>query len=77
MRFRRNWITTRGIGPADVEQVPAKVLKRKDQSGGDEFKLLLPLYFAVPVAKRHEDKTEPIQPRFRAEGWRRCRMTAV
>jgi hypothetical protein len=45
---------------ADVEQVPAKVLKLKDQFGGDEVKLLLPLYFAVPVTKRHGDKTEPV-----------------
>ena len=45
---------------ADVEQVPAKVLKLTDQFGSDEVKLLLPLYFAVPVTKRHGDKTEPI-----------------
>jgi hypothetical protein len=45
---------------ADVEEVPAKVLKLKDQFLGDEVKLRLPLYFAVPVMKRHGDKTFPI-----------------
>jgi len=45
---------------SDVEQVPAKALKLKDQFGSDEVKLLLPLYFAVPVTKRHGDRTEPI-----------------
>ena len=45
----------------DVEQVPEKVLKLKDQFGGEEAKLRLPLYFAVPVTKRHGDKTFPIQ----------------
>jgi hypothetical protein len=44
----------------DVEQVPEKVLKLKDQFGGEEVKLRLPLYFAVPVKKRHGDKTYPI-----------------
>jgi hypothetical protein len=44
----------------DVEQVPDKVLKLKDQFGGSEVKLRLPLYFAVPVTKRHGDRTEPI-----------------
>jgi hypothetical protein len=41
----------------DVEDVPAKVLKLRDQFGTDEVKLRLPLFFAVPVAKRHGDKT--------------------
>jgi hypothetical protein len=44
----------------NVEQVPNKVLKLRDQFGGDEVKLGLPLYFAVPVMKRHGDKTYPI-----------------
>jgi hypothetical protein len=45
----------------DVEQVPNKALKLRDQFGGDEVKLRLPQYFAVPVAKRHGDKTFPIR----------------
>jgi len=44
----------------DVEQVPDKVLKLRDQFGSDEAKLRLPLYFAVPVIKRHGDKAHPI-----------------
>lgn len=44
----------------DVEQFPDKTLKLKDQFGSEEVKLRLPLYFAVPVAKRHGDKTHPI-----------------
>jgi hypothetical protein len=44
----------------DAEQVPAKVLALRDQFGNDEVKLRLPLYFAVPVTKRHGDKTDPI-----------------
>jgi hypothetical protein len=44
----------------DVEQVPEKVLKLRDQFGSDEGKLRLPLYFAVPVTKRRGDKTNPI-----------------
>jgi hypothetical protein len=44
----------------DAEQVPAKVLALRDQSGDEEVKLRLPLYFAVPVTKRHGDKTDPI-----------------
>lgn len=44
----------------DAEQVPEKVLKLKDQFGGEEARLRLPLYFAVPVKKRHGDKTFPI-----------------
>ena len=41
----------------DVEQVPDKVLRLRDQFGSDEVKLRLPLYFAVPVTKRHGDQT--------------------
>lgn len=44
----------------DVEQVPDKVMKLRDQFGSEEVKLRLPLYFAVPVTKRHGDKTHPI-----------------
>jgi hypothetical protein len=44
----------------DVEQVPNKVLKLRDQFGSAEVKLRLPLYFAVPVIKRHGNKTYPI-----------------
>jgi hypothetical protein len=44
----------------DVEEVPQKVLKLRDQFGSDEVKLRLPLYFAVPVTKRVGDKTYPI-----------------
>ena len=46
---------------ADVEQVPEKTLKLKDQFGTSEARLRIPLYFAVPVRKRHEDKDFPIQ----------------
>lgn len=45
----------------DVEQVPEAKLKLKDQFGSDEVKLRWPLFFAVPVMKRHGDKTYPIQ----------------
>jgi hypothetical protein len=45
----------------DVEGVPDKPLKLRDQFGGDEVKLRLPLYFAVPVIKRVGEKTYPIQ----------------
>src|SRR6476660_6127379 len=44
----------------DVEEVPQKVLKLRDQFGSDEVKLRLPLFFAVPVTKRVGDKTYPI-----------------
>jgi hypothetical protein len=44
----------------DVEQVPTKALKLGDQFGSDEVKLRLPLYLAVPVMKRHGNKTHPI-----------------
>jgi hypothetical protein len=46
---------------AEVLKVPAKELKLKDQFGGDEVRLNLPLYFAVPVLKRHGEKDYPIQ----------------
>lgn len=44
----------------DAEPAPGVVLKLRDQFGGDEVKLNLPRYFAVPVAKRHGDKSFPI-----------------
>ena len=44
----------------DVEEVPSRVLKLRDQFGSDEVKLGLPLYFAVPVMKRHKEKDYPI-----------------
>lgn len=45
----------------DAEKVPEANLKLRDQFGSDEVKLRLPLFFAVPVLKRHGDKTYPIQ----------------
>jgi hypothetical protein len=45
----------------DVEGVPEKLLKLRDQFGSDEVKLRLPLYFAVPVLKRVGEKAYPIQ----------------
>lgn len=45
----------------DVEEVPKKVLKLEDPFGRDEVKLRLPLYFAVPVMKRHGETTSPIK----------------
>ncbi len=45
----------------DVEEVPNRALKLRDQFGSDEVRPRLPLYFAVPVMKRHGDKTYPIQ----------------
>ena len=44
----------------DVEEVPQKVLRLKDQFGADEAQLRLPQFFAVPVLKRVGDKTFPI-----------------
>ena len=44
----------------DVEGVPQKVLKLRDQFGSDEVKLRLLLYFAVPVTNRVADKTYAI-----------------
>ena len=46
---------------ADVEQAPDKTLKLRDQFGASEARLRLPLYFAVPVRKRHANKDFPIQ----------------
>ena len=37
----------------DVEQVPDTNLKLRDQFGASEARLRLPLFFAVPVKKRH------------------------
>jgi hypothetical protein len=45
----------------DVEQVPHATLKLRDQFGASETVLRLPLYFAVPVAKRHDAKDYPIR----------------
>lgn len=44
----------------DAEDHPAVVLKLKDQFRTEEVKLRLPQYFAVPVAKRHGEKSYPI-----------------
>ncbi len=44
----------------DVEQVPETSVKLRDQFGGDEVKLRLPLFLAVPVLKRHGNKDYPI-----------------
>jgi hypothetical protein len=44
----------------DVEQVPNAVLKLRDQFGAEEVKLRWPLFFAVPVMKRHGTKIHPI-----------------
>jgi hypothetical protein len=57
--FRKNSIN-KVYRLLDVEQVPEKVLKLRDQFGSDEVKLRLPLYFAVPVTKRVGDKTYPV-----------------
>jgi hypothetical protein len=46
---------------ADVEHVPDVTVRLKDQFGLSEVRLSLPLYFAVPVAKRHGAKDYPIQ----------------
>ena len=45
----------------DVEKIPDVTLKLRDQFGASEARLRLPLYFAVPVRKRHEIKEYPIQ----------------
>jgi hypothetical protein len=45
----------------DVEKVPNVTLKLRDQFGASEARLRLPLYFAVPVRKRHDAKEYPIQ----------------
>lgn len=44
----------------DVEKVPNIGLKLEDQFGTGEAKLLLPLYFAVPAAKKHGEVTTKI-----------------
>lgn len=44
----------------DVERVPEATLKLRDQFGSDEVKLRWPLFFAVPVMKRHGNKSYPI-----------------
>lgn len=44
----------------DVEEAPKKVLRLRDQFGGEDVKLSLPLYFAVPVIKRVGEKIYPI-----------------
>jgi len=45
----------------DVEKIHDVTLKLRDQFGASEARLRLPLYFAVPVRKRHETKEYPIQ----------------
>lgn len=45
----------------DVEKIPDVTLKLRDQFGANEVRLRLPLYFAVPVRKRHDAKDYPIQ----------------
>ena len=45
----------------DVERVPNVKLKLRDQFGTDEVALRLPLYFAVPVVKKHGDRKYPVQ----------------
>lgn len=44
----------------DAEEAPGKVVKLRDQFGPDQATVRLPLYFAVPVAKRHGEKTFPV-----------------
>ena len=44
----------------DVEPVPQTIIKLRDQFGPSETPLRLPLYFAVPVTKRHDTKDYPI-----------------
>ena len=44
----------------DVVSVPAKGVKLQDQFGSEGVRLRLPLYFAVPVMKRHGEKDFPI-----------------
>jgi hypothetical protein len=45
----------------DVVRVPDKVLKLRDQFGASEARLTLPLFFAVPVTKRHGTKVFQIR----------------
>jgi hypothetical protein len=47
----------------DVEQVPHGIIKLRDQFGPSETPLRIPLYFAVPVAKRHGTTNYPIHNR--------------
>lgn len=44
----------------DVEEAPRPTLRLRDQFGASEALLRLPLYFAVPVTKRHDAKDFPI-----------------
>jgi len=45
----------------DVGKVPDVTLKLRDQFGTSEARLGRPLFFAVPVRKRHQPKEYPIQ----------------
>jgi hypothetical protein len=45
----------------DVGNVPDVTLKLWDQFGTSEVRLGRPLFFAVPVRKRHQTKEYPIQ----------------
>jgi hypothetical protein len=45
----------------DVGKVPDVTLKLRDQFGTSEARLGRPLFFSVPVRKRHETKEYPIQ----------------
>jgi len=47
----------------DVEPVPHGIIKLRDQFGPSETPLRIPLYFAVPVAKRHGTTNYPIHNR--------------
>jgi hypothetical protein len=44
-----------------VEKVPEAALKLRDQFGASDVRLQVPLFLAVPVAKRHGTKQFPIQ----------------
>jgi len=46
---------------AEVIAVPKASLKLSDQFGASEAKLMVPLYFAVPVLKNHAGKDYPIE----------------
>ena len=41
--------------------MPPVIIKLKDQFGASETPLRFPLYFAVPVTKRHDSKDFPIR----------------
>jgi hypothetical protein len=45
----------------DVGKIPDVTLKLRDQFGSSEARLERPLFFAVPVRKRHGTKEYPIQ----------------